>query len=944
MDSSEDMVTDCRMKHWKALLPLVFFLLTWNVTPAEKRILLIGGFNRDQYYDQVFSTSADSLIGREKRAWTAEPRLPRAVQGHTAVTLGDRLYVIGGFEGFARDRSPLFSRDLFTARVMDGRIGDWSFIGSLPHPLAYHGAVTFQGGIILSGGQSPADVSAVYVSRAGPDGSLTGWKKAADLPRAMRGHAAVMAGNRMFILGGHDNRACFDDVFSAEVSEDGRIGEWVHTMPLPRALIHFGVSEYNGRIYVFGGQDRNWKLRREVFSATVSASELSPWRRERSLATPLARMGVLRLNGAFLLAGGGYGWDAPVYADLWSSVIAERGELRKWRKVGKLPAASAFHTVLPLPDSLSPSAGCAGLEGLSADRFFEESYRSLLLRYPETVSSKGLSAILGLGNDRLDDHSERYLRETQELERGILRQLRALDRSRLSPSEGLTADVYRWYLEDLVRAQPFADNNYPLNPGMYSAHRGLIQLFVSPRPFQHRQDALDHLDRLSRVKIWCEQLADGMRRRERIQAVLPRFFIGLVRRDIEPFAKGKAMEAPFYLAFKGKLEALYPRGGQERDRLLAEAEQRISGSVIPGCRLLLRCLDSQYSTADDRIGIWKQYRGAEAYAHLLRHHTSSELDAREIQKIGEAALKRIHAEMRRGFAALGYDAQKSLPFLYRRLARDDGMVPASQVVLAFEKIIGTAEGKVSALFGRKPKAEVVVAGSPLGGAYLSPAADGSRPGIFYTYDRGDIPRFSMASLAYHEAVPGHHYQMALSQELDLPLFRRDVVFTAFTEGWALYAERLAKEIGLYDGDPQGDLGRLQYEAYRAARLVVDTGIHARRWNFERAVNFMVRNTGMSRSSMQGEVIRYSLDPGQAAAYYIGFMKILELRERARFALGDRFDLREFHDLLLGSGALPLPLLEEVVDGFVAQKNKSGGSALRMKNGMLPSGLKGSLRD
>ena len=247
------------------------------------------------------------------------------------------------------------------------------------------------------------------------------------------------------------------------------------------------------------------------------------------------------------------------------------------------------------------------------------------------------------------------------------------------------------------------------------------------------------------------------------------------------------------------------------------------------------------------------------------------------------------------------------------------MVSGAQIVPAFEQIIRKTERRSAAVFDLKPRSEVSVVGGASGEYYIPPAMDGSRPGVFYAQNKGVIPRYSMASLAYHEAVPGHHFQLAIAQELNLPLLRRDMDFTAHIEGWALYAERLAKEMGLYAGDPQGDLGRLQFEAFRAARLVVDTGLHTRRWTFDQAVDFMEKNTGMPRNAMMGEAARYISAPGQATAYCVGFLKILELRERAKAALGERSDLKEFHNILLANGTLPLTVLERLCEANIVER-------------------------
>jgi uncharacterized protein (DUF885 family) len=269
--------------------------------------------------------------------------------------------------------------------------------------------------------------------------------------------------------------------------------------------------------------------------------------------------------------------------------------------------------------------------------------------------------------------------------------------------------------------------------------------------------------------------------------------------------------------------------------------------------------------------------------------------------------------MRVQFAALGYPAEESLPQLYNRLAIDGGMLSGGEIVSAYEQIIAAAEQDVAPAFDLQPAVGVIVVGGPTGGYYTAPAVDGSRPGMFYAQNTGSIPWYSMPTLAYHEAVPGHHTQIAIAQQLELPAIRRASEFTAYVEGWALYAERLVWELGFYEGDPYGDLGRLQMEAFRAARLVVDTGLHAKGWSFDQAVDFMVENTGRPISMVRNEVSRYLSIPGQATSYYIGYLRILELRQQAMDAQGAAFDLAEFHNLILGGGAMPLDVLTQVVE-------------------------------
>jgi uncharacterized protein (DUF885 family) len=377
-----------------------------------------------------------------------------------------------------------------------------------------------------------------------------------------------------------------------------------------------------------------------------------------------------------------------------------------------------------------------------------------------------------------------------------------------------------------------------------------------------------------------------------------------------------ARRTPFYTDFENKVITLLGVNDAEKQALLTAAEKEISESVLPAFQALVHHLEQLERAATDDAGVWKFPNGEEYYAYALRHHTTTDMTADEIHELGLQEVERIQAEMRLLFDELNYPQDEGLPDLFSRVARDGGSLSADQVVAGYEAIISKAEQKVGAVFDLQPSTDVIVVGGPIGGYYMPPAIDGSRPGAFYARVNGSEPKFGMPTLAYHEAVPGHHFQIAIAQELDLPSFRHGVHFTAYAEGWALYAERLAWELGLYEGDPYGNLGRLQAEAFRAVRLVLDTGIHAKRWTYDQAVAYMLENTGLSRGMVEFEIARYITWPGQATAYKIGMIKILELRQRAMDQLGDQFDLIEFHNVVLGNGAMPLAVLERVVQDYI----------------------------
>jgi uncharacterized protein (DUF885 family) len=561
----------------------------------------------------------------------------------------------------------------------------------------------------------------------------------------------------------------------------------------------------------------------------------------------------------------------------------------------------------------------ADLEGLDIDAFFEASYTKLLLRDPELVTELGLAETLETGNDQLTDISDAYVHETQALEVAILDLLSRYDRAELTPEQQLSADIYAWYLEDRIAGHAFMYNDYPVTHFITGIQNQLLQFFTDIHPVTNRQDAEDYIARLSQVDTKFEQLVEGLKLREEAGVVLPKFIVQWVLHDLRSMAGSEPRATPLYTAFEEKVNALEGLSDTEKQALLGDAEEEIEKSVIPAYQALVDYLEHLETVATDDVGVWKFSDGEAYYTYALRHHTTTDMTADEIHELGLQELERIHAEMRTLFDELGYPEDESLPELINRLAVDGGFYKGEEIVAGYEAIIEEADREVGVAFDLRPSADVVVIGGPTGGYYVPPAVDGSRPGYFYASAVGSQPKFSMPTLAYHEAIPGHHFQLAIAQELDLPTFRRGVSFTAYAEGWALYAERLTWELGFYEDDPYGDLGRLEAEAFRAARLVVDTGIHAKGWTYDQAVSYMYENTGLPRDMVEFEVSRYVTWPGQATAYKVGMIEMLELRQQAMDRLGDRFDLKEFHNVVLGSGGMPLGILERVVDDYIETK-------------------------
>ena len=577
-------------------------------------------------------------------------------------------------------------------------------------------------------------------------------------------------------------------------------------------------------------------------------------------------------------------------------------------------------SVLVTPAASSPGGELLPLEalnGLPFDRFLEDSFKLILLRDPEWITAEGLSAALGSGNSQLTDISAAYQEQNLEIYRAIQSLLASYDRSSLAAEQQVSYAAYQWYLDDLLLQGEYRLYNYPLNPIITGIQYQLQYLFTDLHPLLTLQDAQDYLARLSQVEVKIAQLIETLQASQQQGVFPPQVAIQASLGDIQEVATSSPEATPFYTTLQDKLPGIAGLSEAQRKHLLDEARLVIGSSVIPAYKSLADYLAGMKTIPTGKGGVWQHPAGADYYQAALHHHTTTDLTADEIHQLGLDALVEIQAEMRQRFDQLGYPADESLEQLFQRVARDSGFVQGDAILPGYQTLINTAGANLESAFDQMPAAQLEVRQGPGSTAfYVSPAVNGSRPGVFYAPVYGAEPRFKMPTLAYHEGVPGHHFQISLMQELDLPLLHSLAGFTAYLEGWALYAERLAQELGWYAADPYGDLGRLQMEAFRAARLVVDTGLHAEGWTFDQALDFLVENTGLERNFLENEVVRYLVWPGQATSYSLGYFKILELRQRAMDVLGDDFDLKEFHRIILGSGSLPLPVLERVVQDYI----------------------------
>ena len=561
----------------------------------------------------------------------------------------------------------------------------------------------------------------------------------------------------------------------------------------------------------------------------------------------------------------------------------------------------------------------ASLAPLGFDDFIEQSFLHLVRRSPESALAWQLQAELPDNPGRLDDLSDDFAIETHEVVSTIRARLEAFELAALSEPQRLTAEVYAWYLDDLARAFAYRDHVYQATHLINGDPFTTELFFTELHPLEGEADARAYINRLWGVDDKFAQLGAELERRAALGLAPPAMMINWVLGALEAVASAPPHRTPYYGALSRALYQLADMPPSTRNALLAEADAAVRDGVIPAYAELQDVLRRIRSGAPTAIGVGARPDGLAYYAEALRHHTTTTSTADELHALGLRELERIHAELRRRFDALGYPRGEALAETFARVAADGGLVAGKDVVKTYTDIIEATYPRLAAAFDLAPSTPVVVIGGSSGGYYLSPSLDGRRPGAFYAVAGGGAqPRFAMPTLAYHETVPGHHHQIGIAQDLDLPFFRRVINFNAYTEGWGLYAERLAGDLGWYDDDPYGDLGRLQAEAFRAVRLVVDTGLHTRGWSFERARDFFVDNTGLDSRAIgaDGQIARYTAWPGQATAYSVGMLELLALRAQAQAALRDRFDLVAFHRVVLTTGAVPLPILRARVERWI----------------------------
>ncbi|MEO5765133.1 MAG: DUF885 domain-containing protein, partial [Casimicrobiaceae bacterium] len=573
---------------------------------------------------------------------------------------------------------------------------------------------------------------------------------------------------------------------------------------------------------------------------------------------------------------------------------------------------------------------------LSIDWFYTRVFLRFVLDDPELLTQLRFLEPLGIRahNGRLTDASAAHQDVLLARLADDYATLHRYDASGYAGQDRLSYEIFDYYVATQVRGARWRYHNYPVNQ-LFGVQSNLPNLMTQDQQVNDATDAEHYIARLEGYPRKMEQVIESVRLRERKGVVPPRFAVEKVLlqigRFLAPGPTGNALTA----GFTEKLDRIPAErmDAATRADLARRVEQAVRADVFPAYHALADYLESLRPRATRNDGAWALPDGAAFYQFAIEASTTTTLTAEQIHALGLSEVARVGAEMDRILTAAGLSSgtvgERMLALAASPAQRyPDSDAGRAQILADYDAIIREMTGGLGPLFGLKPRASVVVkrvppfteSTAPLA-YYTPPPLDQSRPGTFFTNlgDVGATARFGMRTLAYHEAVPGHHLQISIAQEIPgLPMFRNVIPFTAYGEGWALYAEQLAWEAG-FEKDPLDNLGRLQAEMFRSVRLVVDTGLHAQRWTREAAIDYMIANTGMPEADAVVEVERYLVNPAQALAYKVGMLKILELRERARAALGDRFDLRDFHDAVLGNGAMPLAVLERVIDDYVARK-------------------------
>ena len=572
-------------------------------------------------------------------------------------------------------------------------------------------------------------------------------------------------------------------------------------------------------------------------------------------------------------------------------------------------------------------------ESKKVNDFFQSSFNRGIDNYPEFQTRLGIKKDYGKLNDNSPAAAERDLKiNKQELQWLI----DSVNVDALSKDVLLSYKLFKQNTENSISDYKYRLYNYPVNQ-MFGAQSGKPAFLINMHRIDDVEDAKAYISRLNGFNKYFSQLINNLKARETIGILPPKFVYDKVVQDSENILVGQPFdnsikESTLLKDFMKKMKKL-DINEKAKSILERQANEALLVSVKPAYEKLINFMKGQKKRANFDHGVWKFPDGETFFNNALKRTTTTDLTAEEIHKIGLDEVARIHGEMEAIKNQVQFEGTLQNFFQFMKTDKQF-YYPADQkgkdaYLAKAVLLIDSMKTRLDEIFITKPKADIIVkAVEPFreksaGKAFYNrPAADGSRPGIYYAnlYDMESMPTYQMEALAYHEGIPGHHMQLAIQQELEeVPMFRKFGGYTAYTEGWGLYSEYIPKEMGFY-ADPYSDFGRLAMELWRACRLVVDTGIHSKQWTREEGIKYYTDNTPNAELDVIKMVERHIVMPSQATAYKIGMLKILELRKKAKDALGDKFDIRDFHEVVISHGAIPLNILEDFIDEYISSKN------------------------
>lgn len=578
------------------------------------------------------------------------------------------------------------------------------------------------------------------------------------------------------------------------------------------------------------------------------------------------------------------------------------------------------------PATQAQASSAASATQAQIDAFFTAATDRWVESNPDQAISTGYfsGAKQNALERQLTPRTREFELQRNAMAREVSAELARQDFSHATQTQRFAGELLKWQLDMLLTAEPFLDYiGLPLNQ-FDGANVSLPNALTVVHPVQDAQDAENYVARLKWVDDRLrEATADSAARAQR-GVVMPAFILRTTIAQMQQFIAPAPADNPLVTTLAAKTEALGDLTPEQRSLLLQSAATVVADEIYPAWAEAIDELSRQLPMANDDAGLWRFPNGADVYRRQLRAFTTTDLTPEQIHAIGLEEVARIEAEMEGLFRQIGLvdgSILERIEQLEKRTAYSHDDAGRAALTQDVQRYLADALQRSAALFDKMPQSSVIAQPYPrfrwetAAAGYTTAPLDGSRPAVFqFPLRDNELMRYEKRSLVYHETVPGHHFQLALiAENNELPRFMQIRAFggiSAITEGWALYAERLAAESGWYDGDIEGRLGYLDSALFRARRLVVDTGLHAMRWTRQQAIDY-----GIPPS----EVDRYVVNPGQACAYMLGQLKIVELREKARAALGDRFSIREFHNVVLGAGIAPLTMLEQVVDDYVASK-------------------------